>query len=168
MYSYFNNSFGVWSPVIVAIIVVQFDLIHSYYTDYLVKASFCPFCRVSGVFSTESPSAEPLTSVADCPEASSAESERPTLPRSHSERLLAANRDFVSQEKELRERYHETIYNTAEKVMRLSQTNQVKALRVNNFLKLVFLYLIFNFVKFVFDLLNTCIFRPSLIVKPRI
>ncbi|KAF2905741.1 hypothetical protein ILUMI_00434 [Ignelater luminosus] len=85
---------------------------------------------VTGVFSTESPSAEPLTSVADGLESSSsAEVERPTLPRSTSERLLAANRDFVAQEKELREKYHEVIYGIAEKVMRTSQTNQFKSLK---------------------------------------
>lgn len=86
---------------------------------------------VSGVFSTESPSAEPLTSVADAAESSTNEmSDRPPLPRSHSERLLAANRDFVTQERELREKYHDIIYTTAEKVMRMSQTSQKKVLRV--------------------------------------
>ncbi|XP_031353442.1 1-phosphatidylinositol 4,5-bisphosphate phosphodiesterase classes I and II isoform X2 [Photinus pyralis] len=86
---------------------------------------------VTGVFSTESTSAEPLTSVADGPESSAnAEPERPTLPRSTSERLLAANREFVTQEKELREKYHEIIYSIAEKVMRTSQANQFKLLKV--------------------------------------
>lgn len=85
---------------------------------------------MSGVFSTESPSAEPLTSLADSSETSGNDTDRPTLPRSHSERLLAASRDFVLQEKELRDKYHDIIYNTAEKVMRISQTNQKKALRV--------------------------------------
>ncbi|RZC39107.1 1-phosphatidylinositol 4,5-bisphosphate phosphodiesterase classes I and II, partial [Asbolus verrucosus] len=84
---------------------------------------------VSGVFSTESPSAEPLTSVADGPETSGSESEKPTLPRSHSERLLSVNREFVAQEKELREKYHDVIYNTAEKVMKISQNNQLKTLK---------------------------------------
>lgn len=88
------------------------------------------FLRVTGVFSTESPSAEPLTSVADGPEGSSStDPERPTLPRSTSERLLAANREFVAQEKELREKYHEIIYGIAEKVMRTSQANQFKSLK---------------------------------------
>lgn len=85
---------------------------------------------VSGVFSTESPSVEPLTSVADITESSPSEPERPSLPRSQSERLLAVNREFVIQERELREKYHDIIYNTAEKVMRISQNNQKKALRV--------------------------------------
>lgn len=87
---------------------------------------------VSGVFSTESPSAEPLTGVADNAESSTVDPERPSLPRSHSERLLAINRDFVIQERELREKYHDIIYNTAEKVMRMSQNNQKKALRVSH------------------------------------
>ncbi|XP_044255900.1 1-phosphatidylinositol 4,5-bisphosphate phosphodiesterase classes I and II [Tribolium madens] len=84
---------------------------------------------VSGVFSTESPSVEPLTCVADGPETSSADTEKPSLPRSHSERLLSVNRDFVCQEKELREKYHEVIFNTAEKVMKISQNNQLKTLK---------------------------------------
>ncbi|XP_030750745.1 1-phosphatidylinositol 4,5-bisphosphate phosphodiesterase classes I and II isoform X2 [Sitophilus oryzae] len=85
---------------------------------------------VSGVFSTESPSVEPLTSVVDEGEGTTSTdpSER-GLPRSQSERLLAISRDFVSQEKELRERYHDLIYNTAEKVMKQSQNNQIKALK---------------------------------------
>lgn len=88
---------------------------------------------VSSVFYTESASAEPLTSVADVPETSS--EDRPqtaaTLPRSHSERLLAINKEFVAQEKELREKYHDMIYSVAEKVMRTSQSNQIKTLKVS-------------------------------------
>lgn len=80
-----------------------------------------------------------MTSVADGLESgSSAEVERPTLPRSTSERLLAANRDFVAQEKELREKYHEVIYGIAEKVMRTSQTNQFKSLKVISMAQLEF------------------------------
>lgn len=37
----------------------------------------------------------------------------------------------MTQEKELREKYHDVIYNTAEKVMKLSQNNQIKALKVS-------------------------------------
>ncbi|XP_049826197.1 1-phosphatidylinositol 4,5-bisphosphate phosphodiesterase classes I and II-like isoform X2 [Aethina tumida] len=84
---------------------------------------------VTGVFSTESTSAEPLTSVADGPETSGSDGEKPVLPRSHSERLLAINKEFVAQEKELREKYHEVIYNLADKVMKTSQCNQIKALK---------------------------------------
>lgn len=72
-----------------------------------------------------------MTSVTDGPETSTSDVEKPILPRSHSERLLAINKDFVMQEKELREKYHDAIYTTAEKVMRVSQANQMKALKVN-------------------------------------
>lgn len=86
---------------------------------------------VTAVFyTTESPSAEPLTSVADGPESSGMEADKPSLPRSHSERLLAINKELIAQERELRERYHEVIYNMAEKVMKTSQTNQIKTLKV--------------------------------------
>ncbi|XP_072396815.1 1-phosphatidylinositol 4,5-bisphosphate phosphodiesterase classes I and II isoform X2 [Diabrotica undecimpunctata] len=84
---------------------------------------------VSAVFYTESSSAEPLTSVTDGPETSGGEAEKPSIPRSHSERLLAINKEFVTQEKELREKYHEAIYNVAEKVMKTSQSNQIKTLK---------------------------------------
>ncbi|XP_044748447.1 1-phosphatidylinositol 4,5-bisphosphate phosphodiesterase classes I and II isoform X2 [Coccinella septempunctata] len=83
---------------------------------------------ISGVFSTESPSIEPLTDVADAPE--TVDEEKPTsLPRSQSERLLAINKDYMLQERELREKYHEIIFNTLEKVMKVSQSNQVKLLK---------------------------------------
>ncbi|KAL3266567.1 hypothetical protein HHI36_010733 [Cryptolaemus montrouzieri] len=83
---------------------------------------------ISGVFSTESPSIEPLTDVADASE--TVDEERPTtLPRSHSERLLAINKDYMLQEQELREKYHEIIFNTVEKVMKISQNNQIKILK---------------------------------------
>ncbi|CAH1173596.1 unnamed protein product [Phaedon cochleariae] len=88
---------------------------------------------VTAVFYNESPSAEPLTSVADAPEpGGSAEGDRPplaALPRSHSERLLAVDREFVAQERELREKYHDAVYGQAEKVMRASQSGQIKALK---------------------------------------
>lgn len=71
-----------------------------------------------------------MTSVADGPETSGSDGEKPSLPRSTSERLLAINKDFVSQEKELREKYHEAIYNIAEKVMNASQSNQLKMINV--------------------------------------
>lgn len=85
---------------------------------------------VTAVFYTESPSAEPLTSVTDGPESSGNDGEKPTIPRSRSERLLAINKEFVTQEKELREKYHDIIFCTAEKVMKTSQSNQIKALKV--------------------------------------
>lgn len=64
--------------------------------------------------------------------AETAEEEKPTsLPRSQSERLLAINKDYMLQERELREKYHEIIFNTLEKVMKVSQGNQVKILKVS-------------------------------------
>lgn len=87
---------------------------------------------VTAVFYTESPSAEPLTSVTDGPEFSGNDGEKPSIPRSRSERLLAINKEFVTQEKELREKYHEVIFSTAEKVMKTSQAAQIKALKVNS------------------------------------
>uniref|UniRef100_A0AAR5PRC1 1-phosphatidylinositol 4,5-bisphosphate phosphodiesterase n=1 Tax=Dendroctonus ponderosae TaxID=77166 RepID=A0AAR5PRC1_DENPD len=90
---------------------------------------------VSGVFSTESPSVEPLTSVADDAEGAAgtcADSET-TLPRSQSERLLAISKDYTTQEKELREKYFELIYSTAERVMIQRQDNQKAVLKVSNF-----------------------------------
>lgn len=105
------------------------------YTNYRYSFNICsvlpPVCfsSVTAVFYTESPSAEPLTSVADGPE-TSGDGDRPSLPRSHSERLLAINKELIAQERELRERYHDLIYNMAEKVMRASQTNQIKTLKV--------------------------------------
>lgn len=78
------------------------------------------------LFSTESPSSEPLTGISS---ETDGETER-TLPRSHSERLLTISKEHVQQERELREKYHDSIYNTAEKVIQASQNSQLKALRV--------------------------------------
>lgn len=81
----------------------------------------------TALFSTESPSSEPLTGIST---ETDGETERPGLPRSQSERLLAIAKDHVNQERELREKYHEIIYSTAEKVMRVSQNNQLKSMKV--------------------------------------
>ncbi|ERL91970.1 hypothetical protein D910_09293, partial [Dendroctonus ponderosae] len=92
------------------------------------------FTSVSGVFSTESPSVEPLTSVADDAEGAAgtcADSET-TLPRSQSERLLAISKDYTTQEKELREKYFELIYSTAERVMIQRQDNQKAVLKLQS------------------------------------
>lgn len=81
----------------------------------------------------ESPSTEPLSSMGESQDAGTTMTtmadQRPLIKRSESERLLAVNRDFVTQEKELREKYHETIFSTAEKIMQSSQENQTKALK---------------------------------------
>ncbi|KAG7213901.1 hypothetical protein KM043_003103 [Ampulex compressa] len=52
------------------------------------------------------------------------------LPRSQSERLLAVCKAHVQQERELQEKYHESVFAMVEKVMRSSQSNQLKTLRV--------------------------------------
>ncbi|KAL2751268.1 hypothetical protein V1477_000426 [Vespula maculifrons] len=52
------------------------------------------------------------------------------LPRSQSERLLAVCKAHVLQERELQEKYHESVFATVEKVMRTSQSNQLKTLKV--------------------------------------
>ncbi|XP_012270478.1 1-phosphatidylinositol 4,5-bisphosphate phosphodiesterase classes I and II isoform X2 [Orussus abietinus] len=52
------------------------------------------------------------------------------LPRSQSERLLAVCKEHVLQERELLEKYHESVFTTVEKVMKASQSNQLKTLRV--------------------------------------
>ncbi|XP_025195692.1 1-phosphatidylinositol 4,5-bisphosphate phosphodiesterase classes I and II [Melanaphis sacchari] len=57
-------------------------------------------------------------------------SSMPRMSRSQSERLLAIGKEHVIQERDLREKYHEIVFSSLEKVMRLSQSNQMKMLRV--------------------------------------
>lgn len=52
------------------------------------------------------------------------------LPRSQSERLLTVCKEHITQERELQEKYHESVFSLVEKVMKTSQTNQLKTLRV--------------------------------------
>ncbi|XP_012152849.1 phospholipase C at 21C isoform X2 [Megachile rotundata] len=52
------------------------------------------------------------------------------LPRSQSERFLAVCKAHVQQERELQEKYYESLFTTVEKVMKNSQSNQLKTLRV--------------------------------------
>ncbi|XP_050520441.1 1-phosphatidylinositol 4,5-bisphosphate phosphodiesterase classes I and II [Daktulosphaira vitifoliae] len=52
------------------------------------------------------------------------------ISRSQSERLLAIEKEHIMQEKMLQEKYHDIIFSTLEKVMRTSQSNQIKMLRV--------------------------------------
>lgn len=73
-------------------------------------------------------------SVPPCPsdlgEASDGDSsDRSGVTRSQSERLLAVCREFSSSYRELQEKYHEIIYSMAEKVLRNSQSNQLKQLK---------------------------------------
>lgn len=51
------------------------------------------------------------------------------LPRSQSERFLAICKAHVQQERELQEKYYENLFATVEKVMRASQSNQLKTLQ---------------------------------------
>ncbi|XP_025268130.1 1-phosphatidylinositol 4,5-bisphosphate phosphodiesterase classes I and II isoform X2 [Camponotus floridanus] len=52
------------------------------------------------------------------------------LPRSQSERFLAICKVHVQQERELQEKYYENLFTTVEKVMKSSQSNQLKMLQV--------------------------------------
>lgn len=52
------------------------------------------------------------------------------LPRSQSERFLAVCKAHVQQERELQEKYYDNLFATVEKVMKASQSNQLKTLRV--------------------------------------
>lgn len=54
----------------------------------------------------------------------------PRISRSQSERLLAIEKEHIMQEKMLQEKYHDIIFSTLEKVMRTSQSNQIKMLRI--------------------------------------
>ncbi|XP_014213260.1 1-phosphatidylinositol 4,5-bisphosphate phosphodiesterase classes I and II isoform X2 [Copidosoma floridanum] len=51
------------------------------------------------------------------------------IPRSRSERLIAVCKEHVLQERELQEKYHENMFVTLEKVMKSSQSNQLKTLQ---------------------------------------
>ncbi|XP_015521246.2 1-phosphatidylinositol 4,5-bisphosphate phosphodiesterase classes I and II [Neodiprion pinetum] len=53
------------------------------------------------------------------------------LPRSQSERLLAVCKEHVLQERELQEKYHDSLFATLEKIMKVSQSNQLKLLKEN-------------------------------------
>lgn len=52
-----------------------------------------------------------------------------SMPRSQSERLLSACREHVNQERDIREKYMESIFATVEKLMKASQAHQIKVLR---------------------------------------
>lgn len=89
---------------------------------------------VSGVLSSESPSTEPLENIVcgaisePCTSTNNP-GETLGLPRSISERLLSIDQELVVREKQLREKYHDLIFETLDKVLRISQTNQVKMLK---------------------------------------
>lgn len=52
------------------------------------------------------------------------------MSRSQSERLLAIEKKYVIEEWETRKKYHDIEYSLLEKVMRSSQSNQMKMLQV--------------------------------------
>lgn len=52
------------------------------------------------------------------------------LPRSQSERFLAVCKAHVQQERELQEKYYDNLFATVEKVMKASQSNQLKTLKL--------------------------------------
>lgn len=52
------------------------------------------------------------------------------IPRSQSERFLAICKMHAQQELELQEKYYEILFATVEKVMKASQSNQLKMLQV--------------------------------------
>lgn len=72
-----------------------------------------------------------LTETTECSEDSrdTVEALPKGLPRSQSERLLAVCKEHILQERELQEKYHESVFSTLEKVMKSSQSNQLKALK---------------------------------------
>lgn len=100
-----------------------------FYSSKLVK-------RLSSknIFSSESTfSSMTLAETSECPEVENREGVDGTLrgiPRSQSERLLAVCKEHVLQERELQEKYHESVFAMVEKVMKTSQSNQLKTLRV--------------------------------------
>lgn len=51
------------------------------------------------------------------------------IPRSQSERLITVCKEHVSQERELQEKYHESMFVTVDKVMKSSQSTQLKTLQ---------------------------------------
>ncbi|XP_011165948.1 1-phosphatidylinositol 4,5-bisphosphate phosphodiesterase classes I and II isoform X1 [Solenopsis invicta] len=74
-----------------------------------------------------------LTETTECPEnAENREGNEGTrgLPRSQSERFLAVCKAHVQQERELQEKYYENLFATVEKVMKASQSNQLKMLQL--------------------------------------
>ncbi|XP_025835064.1 1-phosphatidylinositol 4,5-bisphosphate phosphodiesterase classes I and II-like [Agrilus planipennis] len=85
----------------------------------------------SGLFTMDSSNVESAASAEEVTESSTSESIKPPpyLLRSKPEKLLEITKEYVLQEKELREKYHEIIFNTAERIMKTSQSEQLKALK---------------------------------------
>ncbi|XP_069691797.1 1-phosphatidylinositol 4,5-bisphosphate phosphodiesterase classes I and II isoform X2 [Periplaneta americana] len=64
----------------------------------------------------------------ECSECESDASKATGLPRSQSERLLSLRKDYINHERELREKYHSVAFQIVEKLMKTSQSNQLKLL----------------------------------------
>ncbi|XP_011300453.1 1-phosphatidylinositol 4,5-bisphosphate phosphodiesterase classes I and II isoform X1 [Fopius arisanus] len=100
-----------------------------FYTTKLVKRLSTKNICCCFSFSTDT-SITPLPETSENPEVGKDGVEGRGLPRSQSERLLTVCKEHVNQERELQEKYHESVFSLVEKVMKTSQTNQLKTLRV--------------------------------------
>ncbi|XP_015115632.1 1-phosphatidylinositol 4,5-bisphosphate phosphodiesterase classes I and II [Diachasma alloeum] len=95
-----------------------------FYSTKLVKR-----LSTKNIFSSDT-SITPLPETSENPEVGKDGVEVRGLPRSQSERLLTVCKEHVNQERELQEKYHESVFSLVEKVMKASQMNQLKTLRV--------------------------------------
>lgn len=95
---------------------------------YIFLYSLCSFSSEVGL------STLPLAETSECTDIENREGNGGApkgLPRSQSEqRLLAVCKIHVQQERELQEKYYENLFVTVEKVMKTSQSNQLKTLEV--------------------------------------
>ncbi|XP_076296651.1 phospholipase C at 21C isoform X1 [Lasioglossum baleicum] len=88
---------------------------------------FCSFSSEVGL------STLALAETSECPDLENREGNGGApkgLPRSQSERLLAVCKAHVQQERELQEKYYDSVFATVEKVMKTSQSTQLKTLKV--------------------------------------
>ncbi|KAF7990398.1 hypothetical protein HCN44_000203 [Aphidius gifuensis] len=98
-----------------------------FYNNKLVKR-----LSTKNIFSGDSGNMT-LPETSECPNGDNREGADGTikgLTRSQSERYLAICKEQAMQERELQEKYNDTVFNLVEKVMKTSQTNQLKTLRV--------------------------------------
>ncbi|XP_074102173.1 phospholipase C at 21C isoform X2 [Cotesia typhae] len=96
-----------------------------FYNNKLVKR-----LSTKNIFSTDvGLSSVTLAETSECQE-EGVEGAVKGLPRSQSERLLNIFKEHLDQEKELQDKYHDIVYTMVEKVMKTSQSNQMKTLKV--------------------------------------
>lgn len=69
--------------------------------------------------------------VPESSEENTTDGDKTGIVRSQSERLVASCREHSAIYRDIQEKYHEAIYSTAEKVMKASQTNQMKQLKTS-------------------------------------